>query len=133
MPHTCGDQRQRRSACGKVRETARGPGGSTSWAWTPSLAADPLFISPAGPDGQLGYTGGIDYGQDDNFHACRLRRRRPSPFDLERVPNGSRINIGADGNTPQANLSPAQFAQIAPVGLRSQSASKSRSTGVRSA
>ncbi|MFN5531223.1 MAG: right-handed parallel beta-helix repeat-containing protein, partial [Planctomycetaceae bacterium] len=35
-----------------------------------SLASDPLFVSPAGPDGILGYsaTATTDFGSDDDFH-----------------------------------------------------------------
>ena len=88
-----------------------------------SISGDPLFVDPAGPDGQLGYQDGVDYGQDDNFHTLDgspvVDAGDPtSPFNLEPVPNGGRVNIGLDGNTPLANLSPAQLVQVlAPAGL----------------
>ena len=64
-----------------------------------------------------------DYGGDDNFHTHRnspvIDAGDPaSPFSLEPAPNGGRVNIGADGNTPSANPSPAEVVQIlAPAGL----------------
>ncbi len=88
-----------------------------------SISGNPQFVDPAGPDGQLGYQSGVDYGQDDNFHTLDgspvVDAGDPtSPFDLEPVPHGGRVNIGLDGNTPLANLSPAQLVQVlAPAGL----------------
>jgi Malectin domain len=66
-----------------------------------SLAADPLFIDPA--------TG--------NYH---LRSNSPAidagdpatPYLLEPAPNGDRVNLGFDGNTPQAAPSPTQMLQV---------------------
>ncbi len=64
-----------------------------------------------------------DAGADDNFH---VRASSPtidagdpdSPAYNEPLPNGGRINLGFDGNTPQATTSPAQLFQVlAPNGL----------------
>ncbi|WP_169979885.1 Calx-beta domain-containing protein [Tautonia rosea] len=74
-----------------------------------SLVADPQFMDPAGPDGILGFdpVTGIDGGRDDNF---RLRSGSPGiaagdpSADASRQPqpSGARINVGADGGTPEA-------------------------------
>ncbi len=76
-----------------------------------SVSDDPLFINPLVAHGQLGFQNGIDYGQDDNFHTLDsspvVDAGDPnSSFSLEPSPNGGRVNIGYDGNTPQANASP---------------------------
>ncbi len=56
-------------------------------------------------------------GNDDNFNVLPTspsidRGDIQSAYVLEPFPNGSRINIGATGNTPSATLSPEQFVQI---------------------
>ena len=88
-----------------------------------SQTTDPLFVDPDGADNLLGYVGGADHGLDDNFHVQNgsplIDAGDPSsPFGLEPAPNGGRVNIGADGNTPSANPSPAEVVQVlAPAGL----------------
>lgn len=88
-----------------------------------SLSSDPLFVNPAGPDGKVGYQGGVDYGQDDNF---LVQANSPtidagdltSYYLAEPEPNGGRVNLGHTGNTAQATVSPAQTVQIlSPNGL----------------
>ena len=88
-----------------------------------SQTADPLFVNPAGADGILGYSGGADHGQDDDFH---LQSRSPAidagnpadSFFNEPTPNGDRINLGNYGNTAEATTSPAQSVQVlSPNGL----------------
>ena len=82
-----------------------------------SLSTDPQFLNPAGPDGNLGYVNGTDFGTDDNFH---LKPTSPaidagdplSSFLSEPAPNGGRINLGNFGNTPQADPSAAQLVQV---------------------
>ena len=62
-------------------------------------------------------------GTDDNFHVSSgsptIDAGDPASYYLsEPVPNGGRINLGYDGNTPQAALSAAQAVQVlSPNGL----------------
>ena len=82
-----------------------------------SISADPQFVNPAGPDGILGFGGGVDHGADDNFHlqptSPAIDAGNPtSAYFLEPQPNGSRINLGNFGNTPHADSSAAQLVQI---------------------
>ena len=58
-----------------------------------------------------------DHGADDNFHILpnspAVDAGDPSsPFLEEPVPNGGRVDMGAFGNTSQANLSPPQLVQV---------------------
>ena len=63
-----------------------------------SIDSNPQFIDPAGPDGVIGYSNGMNYGADDNFH---LLPNSPavdagdpnSPFLEEPVPNGGRVDL----------------------------------------
>jgi parallel beta-helix repeat protein len=86
-----------------------------------SVRTDPLFVNPQGDDGVLGG----DHGADDDFHLqsvagsfhggawtadlshspCIDAGDPSSDFSREPDSNGGRINIGADGNTPEASLS----------------------------
>jgi parallel beta-helix repeat protein len=71
-----------------------------------SIDLDPLFIDPDGADNQLGG----NFGADDNFHLAAnspgLDAGDPnSNFSAEPAPNGSRINLGHLGGTPQADKS----------------------------
>ncbi len=64
-----------------------------------------------------------DMGSDDNFHvqttSPTIDAGDPTSYSLsEPAPNGGRINLGSDGNTPQAALSPVQSVQVvSPNGL----------------
>ena len=40
-----------------------------------SFAGDPLFVSPRGPDGQLGYVSATEDGRDDDFHLASQHGR----------------------------------------------------------
>ena len=84
-----------------------------------SLDANPRFVSPAGPDGRLGYdpVAVIDYGRDDNFRLAALSPAIDGgdpgvPVLHELAPHGDRVDIGATGNTALANLSPPQLVQL---------------------
>jgi len=82
-----------------------------------SSGADPMFVDFDGPDNLLGYSGGADHGGDDNFHVLpaspTIDRGDPTTYYLaEPAPNGSRANVGFDGNTSEAQLSPAQAIQV---------------------
>ena len=82
-----------------------------------SISVDPMFVDFNGPDDLLGFSGGVDRGGDDNFHvrlgSPTVDRGDPQTHYLaEPGPNGSRINQGYDANTPDAQLSPAQTAQV---------------------
>ena len=82
-----------------------------------SIYVDPLFVSPAGADGILGYSGGVDHGADDNFNvqsgSPTIDAADPSlPFSNEPAPNGGRANQGYTGGTAQATPSPAHLIQV---------------------
>ncbi|MEX2188872.1 MAG: right-handed parallel beta-helix repeat-containing protein [Pirellulales bacterium] len=88
-----------------------------------SQTVDPQFVDIDGPDNQLGYVSGVDYGLDDDFSLLTtspgVDAGNPADsFVLEPNPNGGRINIGHQGNTPQATNSPLQTVQVlSPNGL----------------
>jgi hypothetical protein len=70
------------------------------WIGTGNLSLDPLFVNAAGPDGVYGTA-------DDNVHLlptspCIDAGDPASDFSLEPEPDGGRINMGAYGNTPEA-------------------------------
>jgi len=94
-----------------------------------SLDVDPLFVNPAGPDGLLGG----DNGADDDFHLqstvgswyggtwtndlntslCIDAGDPTSDYSLEpTATNNCRINLGFEGDTPQASRSPARRLQV---------------------
>ena len=64
-----------------------------------------------------------DMGADDNFHvqtsSPTIDAGDPTSYSLsEPAPSGGRINLGSDGNTPEATLSPVQSVQVlSPNGL----------------
>jgi hypothetical protein len=73
------------------------------------MCQSPEFISPAGPDGVLGFDSvtGIDDGLDDDFHlqngSPAVAAGDPSSDDsAQPAPTGGRINLGAYGDTAQA-------------------------------
>ncbi|MCK4873492.1 MAG: right-handed parallel beta-helix repeat-containing protein, partial [Phycisphaerales bacterium] len=81
-----------------------------------SQARDPLFVDPAGGDGLLGYTGGVDHGVDDDFH---LQSSSPAidagdvqSYYLTEPNSGGRVNQGAYGNTDEATSSPVELVQV---------------------
>ncbi len=88
-----------------------------------SIWTDPQFVNPAGTDGILGYSGGVDHGSDDNFHvqstSPTIDAAYPSTDLLnETVPNGNRINLGYDGNTSAAAASsPVTLQVLSPTSL----------------
>jgi hypothetical protein len=70
------------------------------WPGTGNLNLDPLFVDADGPDGVYGTP-------DDDMHLlptspCIDAGDPGSDFSLEPEPDGGRINMGAYGNTPQA-------------------------------
>ena len=104
-----------------------------------SFSAVPLFVNPAGADGVIGGTNGLD----DNFHlASTVGSYKGLPFTAlttagftadatnspcidaglptidigaEQAPNGGRINLGAFGGTADASLSTG--ARVVELGL----------------
>ena len=77
-----------------------------------SIWLNPQFLNPAGADGILGYSGGVDHGGDDNFHvqstSPTIDAGDPAAvYSNEPSPNGSRLNQGYDGDTASAATSPA--------------------------
>ncbi|NQT20746.1 MAG: right-handed parallel beta-helix repeat-containing protein, partial [Planctomycetes bacterium] len=72
-----------------------------------SLMTDPLFVNSAAGDYHvLSTSPAIDSGDPASYHL-----REPQP-------NGGRVNLGAYGNTPEAQTSPPQIVQVlAPNGL----------------
>ncbi len=83
-----------------------------------------MFVDLDGPDNLLGFVNGSgDFGLDDNFTVVATSPAIDggNPNDLffrEPLSGGSRINIGAGGNTPVAEASPLQRVQVlSPSGL----------------
>ena len=85
-----------------------------------SFAANPQFANPAGADGIRGFVGGVDHGVDDDFSLLpgspAIDRGDPSAaFWREPVGSfgdGSRVDIGAGGNSAKAAQSPSQIVQL---------------------
>ncbi|MBN1879204.1 right-handed parallel beta-helix repeat-containing protein [bacterium] len=97
-----------------------------SWPGTGNLEADPLFSDPAGDDFHLKSRTGRWYPGSgswiiDSVHSPAIDAGDPvSLFGFEPEPNGSRINMGAYGNTQYASLSdtgPPVPALSRPVGI----------------
>ena len=120
----CSPAARDRSASGKARALPRGPIGSTNWAPTPtaSRVIPSSSIRPA-PTASWATRAASTTARTTTSTRSTVRRSstraiQPRPINLEPVPNGGRVNIGLDGNTPLANLSPAQLVQVlAPAGL----------------
>ena len=78
-----------------------------------TAVADAVSVQPV-----LGNT-----GADDNFHvqtaSPTIDAGDPTSLSFnEPLPNGGRVNLGSDGNTPHATTSPAQLIQVlSPNGL----------------
>ena len=80
-----------------------------------NLSTDPLFANAAAGDYHLQSTvgrfdptanGGAGGFVQDGVHSPAIDAGDPaSPFANETVPNGGRVNLGFDGNTPQASQS----------------------------
>ena len=90
-----------------------------------SISADPLFVNPAGADGVLGFSGGVDHGADDNFAVMgaspTIDAADPSiSYSSEPIPNGARANQGYTGATALATLSPAQTIQVISPGTNAR-------------
>jgi Ca2+-binding RTX toxin-like protein len=86
-----------------------------------SFAANPMYNSPAGADGIRGFVSGVDHGADDDFSlkagSPAIDRGDPTaPYFKEPVGatfgDGSRIDIGAGGNSANAAQSPSQIVQL---------------------
>lgn len=86
-----------------------------------SFAGNPMYKNPAGADGIRGFVGGVDHGADDDFSLTpgspAIDRGDPTaPYFNEPVGatfgDGSRIDIGAGGNTANAAQSPTQLVQL---------------------
>jgi parallel beta-helix repeat protein len=77
---------------------------------TNSLAVDPCFADPAGRDFHLKsvegrYAGAVLWTRDTAHSACIDAGDPAGPCTNEPVPHGSRVNMGAYGNTAQASRS----------------------------
>ncbi|MEN6645269.1 MAG: SUMF1/EgtB/PvdO family nonheme iron enzyme [Armatimonadia bacterium] len=76
-----------------------------------NISADPLFADTAGGDFRLRSTGGRwtpgGWVTDPTRSPCIDAGDPASPFANEPVPNGGRINMGFDGNTPEASKTAA--------------------------
>ncbi len=115
-----------------------------------SLASNPLFVSPGGTAGLLGYAGPNHDGRDNDFHLQSTtgsyhggslapvvntttglptlltgtwtpdaaespgidRGAATDSYGNEPAPNGGFINLGSDGNTAEASLSPSQYLNV---------------------
>ena len=77
----------------------------------------PEFVALDGADGTLGASGGVDYGEDDDFHvmsgSIAINQGDPNTWwILEEGNNGNRVNLGAFGNTSQATEGDEQVVQV---------------------
>jgi len=76
-----------------------------------SLSVDPLFVNPDSGDYHLQSVAGSWHGGQwlpDPLHSPAIDAGDPaSDWQLEPAPNGGRVNLGFEGNTPQASLSSA--------------------------
>lgn len=77
----------------------------------------PDFVSLVGIDGTMGASGGVDYGEDDDFHlksgSIAINQGDPNTWwILEEGNNGNRVNLGAFGNTSEATEGDAQVVQV---------------------
>jgi hypothetical protein len=74
-----------------------------------NIGLDPLFVDPANGDYHLQSTVGSFHGgswlPDSLYSPCIDAGDPGSPFALEPMPNGGRINMGFEGNTLEASLS----------------------------
>jgi hypothetical protein len=95
--------------------------GSTSmnpWAGIGNIDEDPFFADPENGDYHLKSQAGRwnpasqSWVIDQVSSPCIDAGDPGDSVGLERFPNGSRINIGAYGGTPEASLSPAQSPTI---------------------
>jgi parallel beta-helix repeat protein len=81
----------------------------TLWAGEGNISLDPLFVDPANDDYHLQSTVGSFHGgswlPDSLYSPCIDAGDPSSPFALEPMPNGGRINMGFEGNTVEASLS----------------------------
>ena len=82
-----------------------------------SIYTDPKLVNPAGADGLLGYSGGVDHGADDNFKVQSTSPTIDAGVPVndivnESAPSGARANQGYDGNTPSALPSPTKTVQV---------------------
>jgi hypothetical protein len=72
-----------------------------------NINADPLFVDPAGGDYHEKSPGGSWHGgawtRDSSYSPCIDAGTPGDAFSLEPGPRGTRINMGAYGNTAQAS------------------------------
>lgn len=86
-----------------------------AWPGTGNLASDPFFADPGGGDFHLQsvmgrYQPATGLWVRDARHSPAIDAGNPaSPFSLEPTPNGSRVNMGAFGDTAQASKGRAGF------------------------
>jgi hypothetical protein len=91
------------------------------WPGQGNISVDPGFVDSANGDYHLQSTEGSFHGGSwlrDLFDSPCIDAGDPSsPFDLEPAPNGGRINMGFEGNTPEASLTAGpQHPIIMPTG-----------------
>ncbi|HUW33497.1 MAG TPA: right-handed parallel beta-helix repeat-containing protein [Planctomycetota bacterium] len=97
-------------AGGRGRVLVAGPGAVITWG-PGNIDADPLFANPAAADWHLkSITGRWDRAArgwvSDIIHSPCIDAGDPAaPCPNEPAPNGSRVNMGAQGNTPEASKS----------------------------
>jgi parallel beta-helix repeat protein len=88
-----------------------------------SLEGDPQFIDIDGPDNRRGYDllTSIDYGWDDDFRVSvtspAVNAGDPLSYYAVEPDSGSRVNLGAFGNTPEATDSAARTIQLNEPGV----------------
>ena len=89
-----------------------------------NFSLDPCFVDPANGDYHLQSTAGSFHGglwAPDSLHSPCIDAGDPSsPFALEPMPNGSRINLGFEGNASDASLSTPTWAAPSGAELRNK-------------
>ena len=81
----------------------------TLWSGEGNVSVDPLFVDTTNGDYHLQSTVGSFHGgswlPDSLYSPCIDAGDPGSPFALEPMPNGGRVNMGFEGNTLEASLS----------------------------
>jgi len=88
----------------------------TLWQGIGNISLNPLFVDSANGDYHLQSTVGSYHGglwlPDSLYSPCIDAGDPSSPFALEPMPNGGRVNMGFEGNAVEASLSTSSSAPL---------------------